>query len=355
MKNRTKIGIIYFVVHFCVEMICFATVRRIYPLMVAGLIAFGYNFFAFVPQWIFGEIITRFKRLPMGAIGVTAMGAGMFLTLVDVPFVQIPGVFILALGNAVLHECGAIATVSHGDGRIFPAALFVSGGSFGLVIGQTMGVRGASLLWQLIPLAIIVWMLYLDRRMGKTETYPVYNVVNLKGSNNPSKGVAFSAIGIILIAFFVTLTRSFLGYAIPISWKKELWQDFLLFFIMGFGKAMGGWLVDKFGARKVGVLSTILSVPFLIFGNNLIVVSVIGVCMFSMTMCITFAMILSVLPKNPGISFGITTIALFIGIVIPLFVHFNNVINAILIIVCSIICGILLFLSCNNKRPGKYE
>ena len=49
---------------------------------------------------------------------------------------------------------------------------------------------------------------------------------------------------------------------------------------MGIGKALGGILSDKFGMRKVAIISTLLAVPFLCFGDNIMIVSLIGVMMF---------------------------------------------------------------------------
>ena len=89
---------------------------------------------------------------------------------------------------------------------------------------------------------------------------------------------------IVLTAFMVTTVRSFIGYAIPISWKKELWQSFVMFSAMGTGKALGGILSDRFGARVVGVASTLCCVPFLLVGDNRMLISIIGIFLFSLTM-----------------------------------------------------------------------
>ena len=42
------------------------------------------------------------------------------------------------------------------------------------------------------------------------------------------------------------------------------------------------------------------------------IVSLIGVAMFSMTMSITLAILVSVLKKKPGLAFGLTTIGLWL-------------------------------------------
>ena len=138
----------------------------------------------------------------------------------------------------------------------------------------------------------------------------------------------------------VTLVRSFIGYAIPISWKKEEWQSFLLFFSMGCGKAFGGWLADKLGAYKVGVATTLLAIPFLVLGDSVMVVSIVGIFLFSMTMSITFGMFLSVIKNNPGFAFGLTTIALATGALpVVIFGTFDKLLNIVLVVVLSLLCA----------------
>ena len=43
------------------------------------------------------------------------------------------------------------------------------------------------------------------------------------------------------------------------------------------------------------------------------IISLLGVMMFSMTMPITLAILVSVLKNRPGLAFGLTTIGLFLG------------------------------------------
>ncbi len=120
---------------------------------------------------------------------------------------------------------------------------------------------------------------------------------------------------------------------------------------MGIGKALGGILSDIFGVRKISLISTLLAIPFLCFGDELMMVSLIGVMFFSMTMAITLGILVSVLKKSPGVAFGFTTIGLFLGTAPIFFVKIKEpIINISLIIISSIICcGILLFISNKNK------
>ena len=325
-------GIKYFIVHACVEIVCFYLLRYHYPVILSGIIALTFDFFAFLPQGVIGDFIIRHKNLPYETIGNCLMLVSVFLVWSSYKPIHVTGYIVLAIGNAILHECGAISTVADSDGRLFPSSLFVSGGSFGLVIGQTFGIYQISLYVLIIPL-LISWLLTLTTKKSvRAMNFPEFKSANLK--KNPV---------ILLVAVFaVTAVRSYIAYAIPISWKKELWQTFLLFFIMGFGKGMGGFVSDRIGARKTALFSTLSAIPFLVAGENIMVLSIIGVCLFSMTMSITFEMALNVLPKDPGLAFGVTTIGLFFGLLPAFFIQVSKMTNIMLVIVLSVLCFVIL-------------
>ena len=64
--------------------------------------------------------------------------------------------------------------------------------------------------------------------------------------------------------------------------------------------------------------------------------------LFSMTMSITYAMLLSIIKNNPGVAFGVTTIGLFVGALPLLFLRLSGIANIIVIVAMSIISFILL-------------
>ena len=119
---------------------------------------------------------------------------------------------------------------------------------------------------------------------------------------------------------------------------------------MGVGKALGGILSDTIGIRKVGILSTLVAIPFLSFGDNIMVISLIGVMFFSMTMAITLGMLASIFKKNPGLAFGYTTIGLFLGTAPIFFIRVIGLANNIILIaISSIICSLLLSLTLKKE------
>lgn len=335
--NNIKIAWIYFFIHLFVEIICFQIIHLYFKnIAISWLVAILFDFFAFMPQSIFGYISDKNSKLNIGLIGGIFMLIAILIFLFDVEFLKLFGLIIVALGNAMIHEAGAIATTTVSNGKMTHSAIFVGGGSFGVIIGQTLGTYKVSMILSLFICFIMIYLIQLTNKywLKENRIIPKFDIVK----TNISDWI------IISIAFIVVIVRSYIGYAIPIAWKKELWQAFLLFFTMGAGKVMGGILSDKFGAKKVGVASTLLCIPFLLIGNNNMVISIIGVFMFSLTMSICYAMLLSVIPNNPGIAFGITTIGLFIGVLpVLLFGTLSIIINNILIVILSIVSAIGLY------------
>ena len=111
---------------------------------------------------------------------------------------------------------------------------------------------------------------------------------------------------------------------------------------MGLGKALGGILSDAYSVRKIGFISIIASLPFLVFGDNNMYISLIGIMLFSMTMAVTLGLIVSVLKKFPGLAFGYTTIGLFLGTMPVFFFKFTDTMsNVIVITLLSVICCII--------------
>ena len=330
-KNIT--GYLYFYIHFVVEIVCFFFLSRVTNNSdFVWMIPFIYDGLAFVPQSIIGYINDKYPKINMALIGTILLVISCLIYgLINISVYY--SLIILCLGNAFLHVAGAENTLKTSDGRLSPSAIFVSGGSFGVICGRLLAKSTINPLWLLIPiLSIIPFSILSDTYINKESNCNNFNYV--KDNINPYL--------VVLIALFVVIVRGYMGYGIPTSWNKTTIQLVIFYFIMGFGKALGGILSDKYGIRKVAILSTLLAIPFLCFGDNIMIISLIGVMFFSMTMSITLGILVSVLQRSPGLAFGITTIGLFLGTVPIFFIKLSMSINIIIIIVFSIVCSLLL-------------
>ncbi len=330
-KNIT--GYLYFYVHFIVEIVCFFLLSRVNSNSnIVWLIPFIYDGVAFVPQSLIGYVSDKYPKINMGIIGVILLLITYILyglTEVNIYLILI----ILCLGNAFLHIAGAENTLKTSNGKLAPSAIFVAGGSFGVITGRVLAKTSISPLIFLLPiLSLIPFVLFADSYKNNRSNCKKYNYVRKD----------ISPYLVVLIAFIVVIVRGYLGYGIPTSWNKTVVENVIFFCTMGVGKALGGILSDQLGIRKVAILSTLLAIPFLCFGDNIMIVSIIGVMFFSMTMSITLAILVSVLKKTPGLAFGVTTIGLFLGTAPIFFIKLTQTINIVLIIVISIMCSIAL-------------
>ena len=120
---------------------------------------------------------------------------------------------------------------------------------------------------------------------------------------------------------------------------------------MGLGKAMGGILTDKIGIRLTAIISTVGALPFMIFGAEVMELSLIGVTLFSMTMAVSLAVIVSRLQAYPGVAFGVTPIGLFLGTLPFFFFRIQSVLtNSIVISILTVPCVVILWIICGKKN-----
>lgn len=333
MNNDLKTGYLYFYVHFVLEVVCFFYLSRITNNSnYIWLVPIIYDALAFVPQSIVGYISDKHPKINMGIIGTILLIVSYLiygLTNISI-FISL---IILCIGNAILHVAGAEATIRTSNGKLSTSAIFVSGGSFGIITGRLLAKTSINPLFLLILiLTIIPFLLISNKELEKNNDVNKFNYV--KDSINSNL--------VIIIAVLVVIVRGYMGYGIPTSWNKTVIQTVLLFSSMGIGKALGGILSDLVGVRKTAIMSTLLAIPFLCFGDNIMIISLIGLMFFSMTMSITLGILVSKLKESPGLAFGLTTIGLFLGSVPAFFIKFNTIINIIMIIIMSVLCTFAL-------------
>ena len=344
--SKSLPGVLYFYVHFVAEVLCFFVLQSIVgDRWILWFAPFIYDLLAFIPQMAIGAISDRYAKIPFGPIGMLLIALGLCLFWFNLTASIITAIAIIAIGNACVHVNGAEVTLRHGQGKIAPAAIFVAGGSFGVITGKLLSPSAP--LWFLLLLAVssIPVMLIAEkyRRATAAQKQPC------KSFNFANKKLPLWLL--IASVTFVVFVRSYIGYGIPTSWNKTIPQSIALFSFMGIGKALGGILVDKIGIRKTSLISTLGAIPFLIFGDKIMTISLIGVMFFSMTMAITLAILVSVHPKHPGVAFGYTTIGLALG-VLPLFFYkiTDLYVNCILIVIASLICLFILLKTTRKEQ-----
>lgn len=334
-------GWLYFYIHFVTEVLCFyCLTKETGDSAFMWLFPFVYDALAFVPQSVFGFINDKFVKINAGVIGLISMSASAVMFWTDIFSNRYIPLAVLCFGNAFTHIGGAEVTLKSSNGHLAHSAIFVAGGSFGVITGKLLA-KSFVPYWLIImlvlsgiPFALLAEM-YKNNNVDTKELCKNFNYANKK----------LPAFAVIVLATFVVMVRGYMGYGIPTSWNKTVFQSVMLYFSMGIGKAAGGILADIFGARKIAIISISTALPFLVCGDNLMMVSLVGVMLFSMTMSVSLGILVSVLKNNPGLAFGFTTIGLFLGTVPIFFFKLSTVTaNCIMISVLTSICLIATLL-----------
>lgn len=329
-------GLLYFYVHFVTEVICFFMLKQYGGnSLYLWFLPFLYDMLAFVPQSLIGYACDKLPRLQVGVPGLVLMSAALAVWNLHLFRSPIISLVLLCLGNACTHVAGAEVTLRTARGRLGPSAVFVSGGSFGVITGTLLA--GTALpFWTLIALAgtAVPFVLLAEDERRKADAERAIPCADFQ-----YHALRIGAIWIVVLAVFIVIVRGYMGYGIPTAWKKTTFQTVMLFVTMGVGKAVGGLLADRFGVKKTAMLSAALALPFLLCGDRRMLVSLIGVMLFSMTMSVTLALLTSVLPRTPGLAFGLTTIGLFLGTAPIFFFKFTTVrANCIVIAALTGVC-----------------
>ena len=343
MSTGSKNGIFYFYVHFLTESCCFFALSRVFGnSLIMWCVPLIYDFLAFVPQILIGDIADRFPKFIPGLWGTVLLASG--LLLFPVFGTRIVPIILIAIGNAFIHVNGAEVTLRTGNGRITPAAVFVAGGSFGIVVGKLLAHTPMPFWVMAVVIITAIPFVLLCEKNKCTEIEKEYDFA--------SKEIMPELV--VILATIVVAVRGYMGYGIPTSWNKTTFQMILLYGFMGTGKALGGIFVDRIGLRKTIYISVLLALPLLLFGDNHMIISLIGVMFFSMTMSVTLGLLVSVYNNRPGFAFGFTTIGLFLG-VLPIFFFTikSFAVNCVVISLLSVLC--LFFLLKISKKEVKVK
>ena len=341
MKRANTLGGLYFLIHFLVEITSFYVVTSYTDSPDVWMLMFVYDFAAFVPQGLFGYLRDIVVRANLALIGTALTTASLVMMWLQWNVFLI--VTLLALGNCLVHIHGAELTLRGSPGKIAPAAVFVGGGSFGVITGKLLAANQTAVPWILGLNLISVLPILLAERVRAENGEDNLRQYRFAASR-------FRPSVIIALAVVVVAVRAYMGYGIPTSWNKTVVQSVMLFCFMGLGKALGGVLVDLIGIRATSLISTLGALPLLLFGAENMTVSLIGVAFFSMTMAVTLALLVSRLQKLPGVAFGFTTLGLFLGTAPIFFFRIRSFwTTCIILTILTVLCTFILLMICAKR------
>lgn len=302
--------LVYGTTHALVDGICAAVVFSILKNQTISVNAFIglvilYDVLAFGLQAVFGLATDYFESPRATALlgcALTGLSAVIFL---HHPIVAI---VFAGLGNALFHVGGGSISLNLTPKKATAPGIYVAPGALGLLVGTLLGKSGQFIVWPVIlALIVLCFMMFAIKK-------PVMDYKQVPVKKNKLKYFE-------LILFLVLLSiaiRSLIGSILVFPWKTNIDLLFILTGAVVLGKGLGGILADKLGWIKVAVGALALSIPFLVLGASSPLLAIIGMFLFNITMPITLVTIANILPGRPGFAFGLTCLALLLG-VLPIF------------------------------------
>lgn len=332
--------------HFAVDYLCFWILFGYFSKEIWGTEqAVGfilYNFIAFGLQMVIGAYCDEHRKFPSSALGCILVLIAVLLS----PFAPWISLVVTALGNAFFHVGGGIESLVHSGGKLYRGGVFVSAGAYGVVLGTLVGSKTGMSDYNPVlliePALLAVFCAVICYIANKK--YPSTEDCEISGTASEKAGI-WIVLGLALLSVVI---RSFGGTAIPMEWKTTMRLGLVSGGAAFFGKFIGGFAADVFGARRTGIVTLLASLPLVIFGSGNMFVSAAGVILFNMTMPITLGIVAEKLSKNPGIAFGLTTAALLLGAVPSFFVMLSG--KIFLLVPAVFVSAVCIYFSAENKK-----
>ena len=344
---------VYSLIHVIVDFSCMfvmthiATKSFIFELVYFSFIF--YNFLAFVlqlPVGMFADKWNKNRYVSIIGCGLVALGV-MFSFFVKDYFILLP-VFCIGIGNAFFHIGGGIDVLNISKGKATLPGVYVSTGALGLFLGSYLRFNLLSLLFVFSLLMVsIILLLYIDT----FENQPQNELFKIK---SPMKIESL----MILLFFSAVCLRSFTGFAVSFDWKDGFFISLLSVLCVVLGKMLGGVIGDKFGWDTISNISLIIGSILFIFAPINMICGLLALFLFNMTMPLTLTALSNIFSNSKGTAFGLTTVALFVGYIIeiylsPIIDSFNG---SIVLFVCGILSLFLMLFGLKYyKRSVKNE
>ncbi len=332
-KQEVKIlsgySIIHAIVDFCcAALVCASWVYYGYTDNEAFFVIVVYNVLAFALQAPFGFLVDKY-RVPKESAFL-----GCVLILFSVFFFNIPALVAIfsGLGNAFFHVGGGSISLNINPQKATAPGVFVAPGAFGLAVGLVFGYSSNFSFWPIILLLLASCLFIYFSGIPKIsyKTLPIKKQIR----------------GFELLLLLLLLSVSIRGlYGLSASWKADPILLMLLTLGVVSGKALGGFLADRFGWRKIAIGSLVISAPLLAFFTDVPVLAIFGVFLFQMVMPIALTAISNILPGRSATAFGITVFALVLGAT-PIYLGIFPLLNESgMILTTVLLSALLLFFS----------
>ncbi len=298
-----------------------------------------YNVLAFGLQVFIGHATDR-----LAAPREVALIGGLLVVIAVATLTPLPlaAIILVGVGNACYHVGGGSIALNVTPKRAAGPGVFVAPGALGLFAG-TLAARYGHFT-ALVPVALIALLVI----AAYAIELPRMDYAKVAVRKQPRFWLVLFGL---LVAIAV---RSLVGLAIVLPWKSQMALAVVLVVSVFAGKAAGGVLADRFGWTKVAVGSLVIATPLLVLGPNLAAVAILGMFLFNFTMPVTLAALSNLLPGRPGLSFGLTCLALLAG-ALPILKGYTVFSGRWVILTASVIAIVAVYIGLTAGRrraPG---
>jgi FSR family fosmidomycin resistance protein-like MFS transporter len=274
-----------------------------YPTIVTLVVV--YNTLAFGGQVPVGAATDRLQAYRGAAVlGALLVAASLAVSRYQV----VAGVIVVGIGNALFHVGAGAHVLRVSGNRATESGVFVGPGAVGLVTGIWMGSQRVEARWAIVGLVAVgaVLLTWLVRQGGRSSALP-----ELPGLRAGALLVALVCASLLVGSVAV---RALVGGAISGTWRGVSVDVMLLLAVAACGgKMLGGFVSDRFGWATTSVFALLIAAPLVSAFVRTPVGAVLGMLVFQMTMPVTLKATHHLLPKRPGLAFGLPCLALLLG------------------------------------------
>lgn len=314
MRSTLAITIILSLVHALIDACCAVTVHNtrlfhhltgpqgFYLILIYDLIAFG-------SQAFFGIFVDKF-RVPKNAALVGILLTALGLTLI--PVNSTAAAILAGTGNALFHISAGALVLYLDFGRASLSGLFVAPGALGLAYGIWFGKAGQMIQWPFLLLLFAAF--FIVRRLQSPA-------IEYDRPSDRSNGATAA---VLLLILFAVAVRSFGGGLGNTFAPKGASFGFALAGAAFAGKAVGGFLADRFGWIKVCALSLLVSAILVYAGFQDFRLLLAAIFLFQIPMPVTLVAVARLFPRMPAFAFGLTCLALILGSLPMFFMLFQE-------------------------------
>ncbi len=283
------------IAHFLVDALCITTLFSAGAegnQLVLGVLL--YNTLAFSLQCAAGLFVDRFgrcKAIETGSAALVILGFALPL-----PFFA--RIVLVGLGNCGFHVAAGTVTLQQSSGRAWQLGVFVAPGAFGVTLGTLYPRFG----WILSAAMLLTALAILFRQ---EEASPPPDL--------PDRSASTSMILPVLLLTCAVAVRALGGVAVSFPWKQSALHAFVMTFFVFAGKAAGGFVCDRIGAKRSAWLSIPLAAVCIAFFSASMPLSLLGQFLLNLTMPVTLWLLYCLMPDEPAFSFGLAASALWPG------------------------------------------